>query len=47
LLSNEEGLLQGHGRKEVVTAQYVSLKQIDWPQVRQWIQEALVIDANL
>jgi hypothetical protein len=47
LLSNEEGLLQGNGRKEVVTAQYVSLKQIDWPQVRQWIQEALIIDANL
>jgi hypothetical protein len=46
LMGNEEGLLQAGGRKEVFTVQYLSLSQIKWPQVRQWVQEALIIDEN-
>ncbi|MDO1445258.1 DUF1801 domain-containing protein [Rhodocytophaga aerolata] len=44
LMSNEEGLLQSNGRKEVIAVHYVSISQINWPQVRQWIQEALIVD---
>jgi hypothetical protein len=47
LMSNEEGLLQSNGRKEVFTVHYVSIAQIDQHQVRQWIQEASIIDEGL
>jgi hypothetical protein len=47
LMANEEGELQAEGRKEVLTVNYLSLSQINWQLVRQWIQEALIIDSDL
>jgi hypothetical protein len=42
---NKEGeFLQDNGRKELVTMHYLSVAQTNWPQVRQWVQEALIID---
>jgi hypothetical protein len=47
LMANEEGLLQANGRKEVFAIHYQSASQINWQQVSQWIQEALIIDSGL
>lgn len=47
LMSNEEGLLQGNGRKEVFTVHYLDISQINPQQLSQWVQEALIIDKDL
>lgn len=44
LLSNEQGILQKEGRKQVYMIRYSSLNEIDETAVREIILEAVLID---
>ena len=44
LMSNDEGLLKGEGRKQVYVRYFHSLKDINEEQVRAWLFEAGMID---
>jgi len=46
-LSNEQGILQAHGRKQVKGLRFYALEEIPEEAVREILQEALILDVTV
>jgi hypothetical protein len=46
-LSNEQGLLEERGRKQVRGVIFNKLSDIPWPALREILQEAIVLDETI
>jgi hypothetical protein len=46
-LSNEEGWLKTKGRKQILSAEFKRVQEIDIEVARQYIQEALLLDEHV